>query len=111
MAKGTVPNRTAAEPRVRRGYFESRFGQLHVHNAIPPGGGFEEGTPLLCLHPIGSSGREFERFLPLGGRDRSVYAPDMPGFGESDAPAPRIGWAEYAAAVGDFLQTMRFRQI
>ena len=46
MVKGTVSNRyVEAKPRVRRGYFESRYGQLHVHNAIPPGGGFEEGTP------------------------------------------------------------------
>ena len=26
-----------SEPRVRRGYFECRYGQLHVHNAIPAG--------------------------------------------------------------------------
>jgi len=111
MAKGTVTNRTAAEPRVRRGYFESRFGQLHVHNAIPPGGGFEEGTPLLCVHQTTGSGRVFDRFLALAGRDRSVYAPDLPGFGESDAPPTRSTIADYAAAVGDFLDTMRFRQI
>jgi pimeloyl-ACP methyl ester carboxylesterase len=112
MAKGTVTNRPAeAEPRVRRGYFECRYGQLHVHNAIPPGGGFEEGTPLLCLHHAGGSGRVFERFLLLAGRDRSVYAPDLPGFGESDPPTSRPSIAEYAAVIGDFLDTMRFRQI
>jgi pimeloyl-ACP methyl ester carboxylesterase len=111
MAKGTVTNRPAAEPRVRRGYFESRFGQLHVHNAIPPGGGFEEGTPLLCIHQTAGSGRVFERFLAVSGRDRSVYAPDLPGFGESDPPPTRPMVADYAAAIGDFLDTMRFRQI
>jgi pimeloyl-ACP methyl ester carboxylesterase len=112
MAKGSVSNRSGGgEPRVRRGYFESRYGQLHVHNAIPPGGGFEEGTPLLCLHQTGSSGYVFARFLALAGRDRSVYAPDIPGFGESDAPPARPAITDYAAAVGDFLDTMRFRQI
>ena len=111
MAKGTVTNRTAAEPRVRRGYFECRYGQLHVHNAIPPGGGFEEGTPLLCLHHTTGSGRVFERFLSLEGRDRSVYAPDLPGFGESDPPPSRPSIADYAEVLGDFLDTMRFRQI
>lgn len=112
MAKGSVTTRAAeAEPRVRRGYFECRYGQLHVHNAIPPGGGFEEGTPLLCLHHTTGSGRLFEPFLALAGRDRSVYAPDTPGFGESDPPPSRPAISDYAAAIGDFLDTMRFRQI
>src|SRR2546430_4550948 len=112
MAKGSVTNRPVdVEPRVRRGYFECRYGQLHVHNAIPPGGGFEEGTLLWCLHPIGGSGRVFERFLALAGRDRSVYAPDTPGFGESDPPTVRPSMTDYATAIGDFLDSMRFRQI
>lgn len=112
MVRGSVTNRDAESgPRVRRGYFENRFGQLHVHNAIPPGGGFDEGTPLLCLHPAPMTGRVFARFMTVMGRDRSVYAPDLPGYGESDPPAPRPTIADYAAAVGDFIETMRFRQI
>jgi pimeloyl-ACP methyl ester carboxylesterase len=112
MAKASATSRTPhAEPRVRRTYFESRYGQLHVHNAIPPGGGFEEGVSLLCLHPAGTTGRVFQRFLPVIGRDRSVYAPDLPGCGESDAPTTQMRVADQAAALGDFLDSMRFRQI
>jgi pimeloyl-ACP methyl ester carboxylesterase len=107
------PSRPAAAsaPRVRRGYFECRYGQLHVHNAIPSGGGFEEGTPLLCLHPSPLSGRSFVRFLAVAGVRRSVFAPDLPGFGDSDPPPAGAGIPEHAAAVGDFLDAMRLRQI
>jgi pimeloyl-ACP methyl ester carboxylesterase len=112
MPKGSVTSRVSlSEPRVRRGYFECRYGQLHVHNAIPPGGGFEEGTALLCLHPASQSGRVFQKFLPLLGRDRSVYAPDIPGSGESDGPPTRPSPGDAAAGLGDFLDSMRFRQI
>jgi pimeloyl-ACP methyl ester carboxylesterase len=107
------PSRPAAiaQPRVRRGYFECRYGQLHVHNAIPSGGGFDEGTPLLCLHPSSHSGRIFQRFLAIAGARRSVFAPDLPGFGDSDPPPARAGVTEHAAAIGDFLDGMRLRQI
>src|SRR6184192_1055908 len=89
----------AAAARVRRSYFECRYGQLHVHNSIPPGGGFEEAAPLLCLHDWPGSGRVFARF------------PDLPGFGESDPPAPGPGIADYAGAIGDFLDSMHLRHV
>jgi pimeloyl-ACP methyl ester carboxylesterase len=104
-------NDAAVTPRVRRGYFESRFGQLHVRNAMPPGGGFDEATALLCLHPNGRSARVFQRLLEIMGRDRSTYAPDLPGFGESDAPAERATIPDVAAGIADFIDSMRFRQI
>ena len=96
---------------MRRGYFESRYGQLHVHNAIPPGGGFEEGTPLICLHGAQGSGRSFKGLLALLGRDRSVYAPDLPGYGESDGSPQAMSAADYAGALGDFLDSMRLRHV
>lgn len=112
MARATLPTRGAdTEPRVRRGYFENRYGQLHVHNAIPPGGGFDEATSLACIHAAPYSGRMFEKFLAVMGRDRSVYAPDLPGCGESDPPTSRPSMGDYAAAIGDFFDSMRFRQI
>jgi pimeloyl-ACP methyl ester carboxylesterase len=111
MRRETPTPRPPAEARVRRGYFECRYGQLHVHNSIPPGGGFEEATPLLCLHDWPGTGRVFARFLVLAGRDRSAYAPDLPGFGESDPPGPVPAIADYAAAIGDFLESMHLRQV
>ena len=111
MPRGTTTQLPVPAARARRGYFECRYGQLHVHHAMPRGGGFEEGTPLLCLHDLPGSGRVFGRLLPLAGEDRSVYAPDLPGFGESDGPGARPTMAEYAAALGDFLDSMRLRTL
>lgn len=98
-------------PRLRRAYFESRFGQLHVHHAIPPGGGFDEGPTFVCCPPLGGIGRMFRPFMSLMGRDRSLYAADTPGFGESDGPLSPPLLADYAGALVDFLDTMRFRSV
>jgi len=111
MPRGTPTQLPAPAARARRGYFECRYGQLHVHHAMPRGGGFEEGTPLLCLHDLPGSGRVFTRLLPLAGEDRSVYAPDLPGFGESDGPRTRPTMADYAGALGDFIDSMRLRTL
>ncbi|MBV9698285.1 MAG: hypothetical protein JO005_15285 [Gammaproteobacteria bacterium] len=96
---------------MRRGYFESRYGQLHVHHAMPPGGGFEEGTALLAVHDLPGSARSLAPFLGLAGRDRSAYAPDLPGSGESDPPPAGAGIPECALALGDFIDTMRLRRL
>jgi pimeloyl-ACP methyl ester carboxylesterase len=106
----TVP----AAVNLRRAYFECRHGQLHVRTAFPCTGGFDERTPLVCLHQSPLSSRVFGPFLPELGTDRSVYALDTPGHGESDPPAgqqapPTI--ADYAAAVGEFLDALRLREV
>src|SRR5512141_2127351 len=69
---------------LRKMYVDSRFGQLHMHTAFPSSGGFDELTPLVCVPPLAKSGRLFRPLLKDFGRDRSVYAPDLPGCGESD---------------------------
>jgi pimeloyl-ACP methyl ester carboxylesterase len=98
-------------PRLRRAYFECRYGQLHVHNAIPAGGGFDEQTTLICLHSSSSTGRSFLELSRQLGNSRSIYSPDTPGCGESDGPPQALDIAGYAAAIGDFLDSMRFRQV
>lgn len=100
-----------ASPRLRRAYFECRYGQLHVHNAIPSGGGFDEQTTLICLHASSTTGRSFLELSKVLGRTRSVYSPDTPGCGESDGPPKALNIVGYAEAIGDFLDSMRFRQV
>jgi pimeloyl-ACP methyl ester carboxylesterase len=98
-------------PRLRRAYYECRYGQLHLHNAIPAGGGFDEKTALLCVPGTGMTGRVFQSVLAELGYDRSVYAFDLPGTGESDA-APGVPALDAAlAALQDFLDTMRLREV
>jgi pimeloyl-ACP methyl ester carboxylesterase len=96
---------------LRRAYYEVRYGQLHLHNAIPAGGGFDELTPMVCVHGTGMTGRVFQAMLAELGFDRSIYALDLPGTGESD-PAPGVPAVEAALAVlQDFLDTMRLREV
>ena len=52
-------------PRLRRAYFETRYGQLHVHYAIPAGGGFEEGATLLCFHHLSAKSATIRDAPPL----------------------------------------------
>jgi pimeloyl-ACP methyl ester carboxylesterase len=92
-------------------YVDCRFGQLHLHTAFPSSGGFDELTPLVCLPPATQSGRIFRPLLGELGNDRSVYAPDLPGCGESDAPYEPAGIHDQAAAVTDLLDSLRLRQV
>ena len=104
---------SAASPiavRTRRAYFDCQFGQLHVRTAFPTTGGFDEGVTLMCLHSREGSSRSFARFLAEIASERSAYAPDLPGFGESDA-APTFGHVDAAKAVADLSKDLRLRQI
>jgi pimeloyl-ACP methyl ester carboxylesterase len=97
--------------RLRRTYFDCRCGQLHVYQAIPPGGGFDEATALLCIPGAMGEGRFFQALLAPLGADRSIYAPDLPGSGMSDAPAAPFGVEQHAQALLDLLDSLRQRRI
>ena len=101
----------SAIARLRRAYFDCRYGQLHVHQAIPPGGGFDEAAPLLCIPGRQGTGRFFESLLGPLGADRSIYAPDLPGCGESDSAGAAAGAEQYALALTDLLDSLRQRQV
>jgi pimeloyl-ACP methyl ester carboxylesterase len=96
--------------RTRRAYFDCQFGQLHVRTAFPTTGGFDEQVTLFCLHPIDASSRTFSGILPELADVRSVYAPDLPGYGESDS-SPGRSIADAAIAISDLANDLRLRQI
>jgi pimeloyl-ACP methyl ester carboxylesterase len=106
-SKSTIPQ---IDVRTRRAYFDCKFGQLHVRTAFPTTGGFDEQVTLFCLHALDSSSREFDRLLPMLADVRSVYAPDLPGYGESD-PSPAQSVADAATAASDLAGGLRLRQI
>lgn len=105
------PAAAAPVVNLRRAYLECRYGQLHVRTAFPSTGGFDEHAPLVLLHDCPRSSREFVPFLPVIATDRSIYAPDAPGYGSSDAPRNAPAIADYAAAIGDFLDNLRLRHV
>lgn len=96
---------------LRKMYVDCRFGQLHLHTAFPSSGGFDELTPLICIAPPSHTGRVFRPLLRDLGRDRSVYAADLPGCGESDAPHDAGSVVDYAAAFVDLVDSLRLRQV
>jgi len=110
VAKSPKIDAAPATVRTRRAYFDFRDGQLHVRTAFPTTGGFDEQVTLFCLHGAQGSSRVFARLLPVIADVRSVYAPDLPGCGESD-PSPGATLADSAAAVADLAADLRLRQI
>ena len=92
----------AAVVKIRRAFTDTRLGQLHYRVAQPvsPAG---MATPLVLLHQTPLSGRMFSEFLPVIARDRTVYVPDTPGYGESDSPGTRPTFETYGAALADFI--------
>jgi pimeloyl-ACP methyl ester carboxylesterase len=95
---------------LRRAYFDCRFGQLHVYQAIPSGGGFDEATTVICVPGADGNAAVFAPWLPLLGQDRSIYAIDLPGCGMSDAGRGGSRHANSATAIGDFMTSMRLRR-
>ena len=50
--------------------------------------GPKDAPTLLLLHGYPSSSREFDTLIPLLATRLHLIAPDLPGFGQSDAPPP-----------------------
>ena len=96
--------------RTRRAYFDCKFGQLHVRTAFPTTGGFDEQVTLICLHAADATSRAFSRLASDLAGVRSVYAPDLPGYGESDS-SPTRSVADAALAIADLANDLRLRQI
>ncbi len=92
---------------IRRGFLDLAEGQIHYRSVL---GG--TGVPLLVLHYCPGSSKQMERIVTGFGARRPVYAPDMPGNGDSAPPAPELPDIAYLAdvtfRVADALHLPRF---
>ena len=79
---------------VKYAYAEQPHGIVHYRIVTPAQ---TRHAPLLIIHQSGSSGRCYENLAATLGNDRTVLAPDTPGFGASD-PLP------FAPSIADFAQ-------
>lgn len=84
-------------PRIRKGYAEGRWGQIHYMECGHQGG---KGSPLLLLHQSPTDSVQFARVMqPLAARGIHAIAVDLPGFGGSDTPSAPPTVADYAHIV------------
>jgi pimeloyl-ACP methyl ester carboxylesterase len=64
--------------------------------------------PMLFVHGIGNH-RHFTAQVDYFSRSHRVVAPDLPGFGESDAPAREYGIAAFADDIGSLCDGLGLR--
>lgn len=89
----------------RRSFADTRWGQLHVRRAAPAAATGAH-PPLVLLHMSPLSGRMFDAVQPRLAADRVVYAPDTPGYGDSDAPPSPPSLEDYADVLGRWIATL-----
>lgn len=65
-----------------------------------------EGPPLVLLHALGESAFDWRWAMPALARSHSVYAPDLPGFGESAKPAADYSPAFFTRFVAAYLDAL-----
>src|ERR671916_240892 len=65
-----------------------------------------EGPPLVLLHALGEGAFDWQWVLHDLARAHRVYAPDLPGFGDSARPDADYSPAFFTRFVGSFLDTL-----
>jgi pimeloyl-ACP methyl ester carboxylesterase len=84
---------------MRRGYVETRHGQVHYCTA-------GDGAPLLLLHASPRSSRSFANLIPLLADRYRVVAADTLGFGNSDPLPGDASIAMLAESMADLIDAL-----
>ncbi len=65
-----------------------------------------EGRPMVLLHALSESALDWSWVLPVLARTHHVYAPDLPGFGDSDKPDVDYTPDFFTRFIANFLNTL-----
>ena len=84
---------------VRRGYVDTRHGQVHYHES-------GAGAPLVLLHATPRSARVYTKLQALLSKKFRVIAPDTLGFGNSDRLPVDVTMHMLADSVADFIEAL-----
>ncbi len=87
---------------MKRGYADTRWGQVHYTTA-------GTGAPLVLLGPAGRSARVHEELIPLLAARYRVFAPDTLGFGRSDPLPAGATIEQLAESLVDLLDAVGVR--
>jgi pimeloyl-ACP methyl ester carboxylesterase len=102
---GTAPAHAA---KLRRGYVDMRYGQLHYQMATPSLPMAARKRPLIMFHQSPLSSMELAAIAAEMGSDRVTVAVDTPGQGFSDGPTEVPTIADYAAAIDEALHRLGY---
>lgn len=75
--------------------------------------GPKDAPTIVLLHGFPSSSREFDTLIPLLATQYHLIAPDLPGFGQSDAPPPSVytyTFDHLAQTVDHFLEALKLER-
>ena len=65
-----------------------------------------QGTPLLLIHGLGSSARDWERQVPYFSKNYRVISIDVRGHGQTDKPAGPYGIRLFAEDTAEFMKIL-----
>lgn len=85
-------------------YFTHQNCQLHYEE-------YGQGEPLLLVHGLGSSIRDWEYQIPVLSQHYRVIALDVRGHGQSDKPRQRYRIATFAADVAALIEHLGLSQV
>jgi len=107
LAMATVTaNAADGVARLRHGYVDMRYGQLHYSIMQPAG--VSAKTPIVLLHQSPNSSKEYDALVMELGKDRVAIAIDTPGYGGSDGPNSQPTIEDYTAAIAEGLANLGY---